>query len=342
MPTISVVIPAYNCADTIAETVNTVLAQSFADFELIVVESSSTDHTAEVLGTLQDSRMQVLSMPQGTAAVNRNRGAKAAQGEFISFLDSDDLWTATKLESQHRALMENPAAALVYSWTNCIDEEGKFLRRCSYVHWSGNVLDKLLLDDFIGSGSNVMLRQAAFWAVGGFDETLTNAEDTDLWMQIGLKYPFTVVPEAQILYRIRTTSKSSNIQRMERCNLRVIEKAYAAAPLKYHCLKPYSLANLYKYLLYRALEVDPGKQQTWLITRFIVQAIVLDRSLLKTKVIYKAMLKLLVLAALPNAVAARLTEQFQQAFNTSTFLGYEITTLDTSTLDTAASTGSAP
>lgn len=276
MPTITVVIPAYNCEATIAETVESVLAQSFTDFELLIIESGSTDGTARVLEKLQDPRIRVLSYPQAPVSINRNRGAAQAAGEFITFLDADDLWTADKLALQHQALAEAPEAALVYSWTNCIDEQGTFLRKCSYVHWSGNVVEKLLLDDFIGNGSNVMIRRQAFLALGGFDESLTNAEDTDLWMRLGLKYPFAVVPKPQILYRIRAGSKSSNIQRMEACNLRVIEKAYAAAPDQYQYLKSYSLANLYKYLLYRALEVTPGEQQTGLILRFISRAISTD------------------------------------------------------------------
>ncbi|MEM9003506.1 MAG: glycosyltransferase [Cyanobacteria bacterium P01_F01_bin.86] len=328
MPPISVIIPVHNGAKTIAETVESVLAQTFADFELIVVESGSTDNTAEILATIQDPRLKVLSYAKAPVSINRNRGVSQATGEFVSFLDADDLWTPDKLEAQHAALLAAPEAALAYSWTNCIDTKGKFLRRCSYVHWSGNVLEKLLLDDFIGNGSNVMIRRQAFLDVGGFDEALTNAEDTDLCLRLALKYPFAVVPKAQVLYRIAPNSKSSNIQRMETCNLRVIEKAYELAPEQYQYLKPYSLGNLYKYLLYRSLEVEPGKQQTGLILKFLYRAIATDVSLLQKKVIYKAFIKLLVLTMVPEKGAIALMDRFHQAFNTSTFLGYEITNLD--------------
>lgn len=324
MPLLSVIIPAFNAQTTIKDTIESVLKQSLADFELIVIDANSTDRTLEVISKITDSRIKIFSYPQANVAVNRNRGFKHASGDFISFLDADDLWTLNKLEAQYKALVETDAV-VAYSWTNCIDESGKFLRKCSYVNWTGDVYAKFLLDDFIGSGSNVMIRRQAFIKVNGFDETLTNAQDTDLWLRLAALYNFIVVPEAQILYRIRTNSMSSDILGLEQSNLTVIERAFAHQKAKqFQYLKRYSLGNLYKYLSYKALEAKPGQQKNLHAARFILTAIRNDLALLFKPIIIKALIKLVVMIILPSKITQIIFNKFPQLANTSTFLGYEI------------------
>ncbi len=324
MPLISVIVPVFNAQKTIKDTIDSVLRQTVTDFELIVINASSTDTTLEVISQIIDSRIKVFSYPQANVAVNRNRGFKHAIGDFISFLDADDLWTRNKLEAQYKALVKTDAA-VAYSWTNCIDESGKFLRKCSYVNWTGDVYAKFLLDDFIGSGSNVMIRRQAFTEVNGFDETLTNAQDTDLWLRLAALYNFVVVPEAQILYRIRANSMSSDILGLEQSNLTVIESAFAHEKAKQlQHLKRYSLGNLYKYLSYKALEANPGKQKNLHAIRYILTAIRNDSDLLFKPIIVKAIIKLVVMMLFPSEIAQTIFNKFPKLANTSTFLGYEI------------------
>lgn len=323
MPVISVVIPVYNGEKTIGETVQSILHQTFSDFELIIINSGSTDRTLDVLTTFNDARIKIFTYDKAIVAVNRNRGFQNSSGALITFIDADDLWTTDKLEAQSKALTAAPDAAVVYSWTNCVDEQGNFLRQCSYVNWTGNVLPKLLLDDFIGSGSNIMIRRDAFEAVGGFDESLSNAEDTDLALRLAVRYEFTVVPAPHVLYRISSVSKSANTLKMEEANLRVIDRAFKAAPASLHYLKPYAIGNLYKYLLYKALNAPPGQQKMLITARLIVQGIITDPALLKTPVIYKAMLKFMIITLLPPQQAETLLLKFPRLANTSTFLGYE-------------------
>ena len=166
---ISVIIPVYNGENTIKETIESVLKQTFTNFELIIINADSTDKTLSIISQIKDERVKVFSYPKANVAVNRNRGFKHATGEYITFLDADDLWTSDKLADQYKALQENPQAAVAYSWTNCIDEHGKYLRKAAHENWNGDVYSKLLIDDFIGSGSNVMIRRDALIAVDGFD-----------------------------------------------------------------------------------------------------------------------------------------------------------------------------
>ncbi|MEO1403422.1 MAG: glycosyltransferase family A protein, partial [Cyanobacteria bacterium J06635_1] len=108
MPSISVVIPAYNSERTIGDTVQSVLAQTFTDFEIIVINDGSQDGTLACLGAIADSRLHVFSYDNAGVAISRNRGIEKAKGEYVAFLDADDLWVPEKLTEQYQALQESP------------------------------------------------------------------------------------------------------------------------------------------------------------------------------------------------------------------------------------------
>ncbi len=100
MPKISVIIPVYNAEETIKETLESVLSQTFSQFEIIVINDGSQDKTLEIVSRILDPRLKVLSYPNAGVSVSRNRGISQAAGEYVSFLDADDLWTPDKLETQ--------------------------------------------------------------------------------------------------------------------------------------------------------------------------------------------------------------------------------------------------
>ena len=324
---ISVIIPVYNAEKTIQETIESVLNQTFTNFELIIINSDSTDATLSIVNQIKDERIKVFSYPKANVAVNRNRGFKHANGDYITFIDADDLWTDDKLTAQYTALESNPQAGVAYSWTNCIDKNGKFLRKTSHRNWSGDVYSKFLLDDFIGNGSNVMIRRELLTEVGGFDEILTNAQDTDMWLKLSAITDFDCVPKPQVLYRILPNSMSSNVLGLEKSNLEVIQRSFAREKAKeLQHLKPIAIANLYKYLCYKALTAAPGKQQSAVAARFLLTAIKTDISLLFKPIIFKAILKLTAMVVLPANWATKIFQKLPQLSNTSTFLGYEKTT----------------
>src|SRR5919202_991349 len=144
MRLISVIIPVYNGEKTIQETIESVLKQTFSNFELIVIDDGSQDSTLQIVSTIQDTRLKIFSYSNAGVSTSRNRGLSHATGEFISFIDADDLWTLDKLESQLKALQENPNAAVAYSWTNWIDRSNQLLGRGSYLPEQGDVFAKLL------------------------------------------------------------------------------------------------------------------------------------------------------------------------------------------------------
>src|SRR5919199_2876382 len=230
MPLISVIIPVYNGEKTIRETLESLLNQTFTDFEVLVINDGSQDATLDIVSSIKDPRFKVFSYPNAGPSASRNRGVAMASGEYISFLDADDLWTPDKLEAQLKALQTHPEAALAYSWTDFINESNQFLRRGSYINVTGDVYKHLLLTDFLENGSNPLVRKKALEEVGEFDESLTHGEDWDMWLRLAVHYPFVAVPSPQILYRVYAHSSSFNISKLEAGCLQVINRAFAQAP----------------------------------------------------------------------------------------------------------------
>ena len=247
MPKISVIIPAYNVSSTIKSTVQSVLKQSFSDFELIVIDDGSTDNTKEIVRDIKDSRIKLFSYYNGGLSVARNRGLKQATGEYIAFLDADDLWTEDKLEKQLAVLQANPKAGVAYSWTRYIDEQGNMLYDCNPIAFEGNVLGQLLLTNFLHNGSNPLICSQAVKLVGEFDPKLKSSEDWDYYLRLAAHYSFMVVPEYQILYRKTSTNLSSNVERMRQTSCIVLERAYQKAPQSLQYLRNQSLSVLHLY-----------------------------------------------------------------------------------------------
>lgn len=322
MPLISVVIPVYNGEKTIQKTIESVLNQTFTNFEIIVLNDGSQDATLEIVSKIQDSRIKVFSYPNAGPNPTRNRGTYHACGEYISFIDADDLWTPDKLESQFKALQENPQAVVAYSWTDYIDESGKFLHQGSYMSVSGDVYAKLLLIDFIASGSNPLIRRQALTEVGGFDETLTHGEDWDMWLRLAKHYQFVAVPSPQVLYRKSANSRSCNISKMEAGGLQVIERAFNQAPSSLSYLKPFSLANFYKSLTFRALEGISERQRGLVAARYLWHSFRTDPALLRARVIWKVLFRIVVMALLPPQQAQALLTKMKGLSNINALHGY--------------------
>lgn len=304
MPLISVIIPAYNSATTIKKTIESVLNQTFTDLELIVINDGSTDSTLVTVESIKDERLKVFSYPNSGVAESRNRGIALSKSDFISFIDADDLWTPDKLERQLRALQSEPKAAIAYSWTDWIDEKDNFLRAGSHITVNGDVYQQLLLRDFVESGSNPLILLTALKEVGGFDASLTNAHDWDMWLRLARSFEFVAVPSVQILYRISTNSMSTNVWGMEAASLKVIERQYnQVAPIAQHMIKD-ALASRYQYLTFKAIEGIPSQKKALASVRFFLLAVRYDPTwLLQKKTILIVLFKITVTTLLPSQQA---------------------------------------
>jgi glycosyltransferase involved in cell wall biosynthesis len=245
MPVISIVIPAYNAERTILETIASVRQQTFTDFELIVINDGSTDRTLDLLRTIEDDRLKVFSYSNGGLATARNRGICKSTGEFIAFLDADDLWANDKLELQLAALKAHPNAGLAYSWTYNMSEAGKLLYPVEPT-FSGAVYTDLLLWNFLSNGSNPLIRRQTIESVGEFRSPGTSA-DWDYWLRVAVKWNFILVPKHLVFYRHCANSMSTKLDIMKADILITIDRTFAEAPVEFQYLKKRCLAITYQY-----------------------------------------------------------------------------------------------
>ncbi len=287
MPTISIIIPAYNAEHTIIETIQSVQKQTLSDFELIIINDGSTDQTLNLLNNIQDSRLKVFSYENGGVSVARNHGISQAKGEFIAFLDADDLWTPDKLELQLAALQQNPEAGVAYSWIYNMGEKGEFFQVGHQVSFEGNVLAKLLIGNFLANGSNPLIRKQAIESVGKFDSTLTYGEDWEFYLRLAVHWSFVVVPKPQILYRQSSSAATTKVEVMEERLLLLTEKLFQSAPQELQYIKNQSLATTYQYLtgmyLARVNDISQVKQasQQLMMAIRLYPKILLDRITLR-------------------------------------------------------------
>jgi glycosyltransferase involved in cell wall biosynthesis len=308
LPKISVIIPAYNSEKTISHTIKSVLNQTLSVLELIVINDGSQDSTLEVIRQIQDSRIKVFSYSNAGGNVSRNRGLNRAVGEFVSFLDADDLWTPDKLQSQFKALQENVTAKVAYSWTDYIDTNGQFILSGKRINVNGNVYENLLLSNFLENGSNPLICRKSLITLGGFDESLSAAQDWDMWLRLASKFDFICVPSVQILYRISANSVSCNLVRQEKSCLQVLQRAYKERPYLRDVTRTtvknswnISLANLYKYLVCKALQKPFNRQKGLVAAKFLWNYFLNDPAKLQNiNFTLKLLLKTIIILTLPT------------------------------------------
>ncbi|MEH1967921.1 glycosyltransferase [Nostoc sp.] len=328
LPKISVIIPVYNSEKTIKQTIQSVLNQTFSELELIVINDGSQDSTLEVIRQIRDSRIKVFSYSNAGGNVSRNRGLHRAVGDFVSFLDADDLWTPDKLQSQLKALQENVTAKVAYSWTDYIDINGQYLLSGQRIKLNGNAYENLLLNNFLENGSNPLICRKSLITLGGFDESLNAAQDWDMWLRLASKFDFICVPSVQILYRISANSVSSNLVRQEKSCLQVLERAYKERPSLRDATRTtlkhswnISLANLYKYLTCKALQKPFSRQKGLASARFLWKYFINEPSKLQNlRFTLKLLLKIVIICTSPTLLYSILNRREVRSQETETLL----------------------
>ena len=196
-PKVTVIIPTYNRARYLGEAIRSALAQTYGDFELIVVDDGSTDATAELVGAYRDRRLRYLSQPHRGISAAVNLAIRSARGGYIARLDSDDLWFPDMLATLVPVLDAEPEIGVVYGRGQGIDDEGRRLPHTQGLpeRFPDDSLRSLLYDNSI---CNVALvaRRACFNRAGLYDETLLANEDWDMWLRVARHYRFAFVDRA--------------------------------------------------------------------------------------------------------------------------------------------------
>ncbi len=222
---VSVVIPVYNGARCVRRAIDSVLAQTCRDFELIVVNDGSTDETAEVLAGLGD-RIRVVNKANGGLSSARNAGIGAANGDYVAFLDADDWWLPRKLERQMEWLRAHPDATFCSTAARIVDAQGKPLREWRSPAFPGSTLEAIFAANgyVAGSGSAVIARREALFAAGGFDERLGSLEDIDMWMRLAARGAYHCIDEPLAVVEKRPDSMSRQLDVMRDAAIRVMRK----------------------------------------------------------------------------------------------------------------------
>lgn len=221
---VSVVIPAYNAAAFVRDAIDSVLAQTYPEIEIVVVNDGSTDDTPQILAAFGD-RVRAHHQPNAGLSAARNIGARLATGDWIAFLDADDLWLPRKIEAQIAA-----AGACRWSYTNRFNfgARGAVPERQSDVTLmtGGDVFEPLLLRGNFITVSSVMIDKALFEETGGFYHQAGGCEDWDLWLRVSaLSQPVSYVDEPLVRYRFTPTSMSANHRTMAPARQAVVARA---------------------------------------------------------------------------------------------------------------------
>ena len=223
-PFFSVIIPAYNREIFLKKSVDSVLAQTFMDFELIIIDDGSTDNTPEVISSYKDKRLIHIQQQNSGVSNARNKGLTNAKGSFIAFLDSDDWWTENKLE-RTREFIEQFPDIMIFHTEEIWYRNNKLLEQLKKHKKPSGFVYKHALPLCCISISTAVIGQDVFKDIGTFDETLEACEDYDFWLRAVNKYKVKLIPEY-------LTSKdggrpdqlSSSVWGLDRFRIKALEK----------------------------------------------------------------------------------------------------------------------
>lgn len=221
---VSVIVPTYNRAHLVREAIESVLAQTRQDYEILIVDDGSDDHTREALAGVM-SHITYRRIPHSGASAARNVGLEMSSGERIAFLDSDDVWHARFLEKMEAALDAAPWAGFAYCDYEMAGPGGTLCAAClpAGAKIRGNIFARLLQDDFIATGA-IVIRRECLAGIGGFDPRLRVAHDWDVWLRLARRHAAECVDEPLVRIRSHPGSLTQDEQAICADNLLILSK----------------------------------------------------------------------------------------------------------------------
>lgn len=283
MHLVSVVVPAFNVSATLAETLRSILAQTYPYFEVIVVDDGSSDSTVSIAESFaEDCRVRIVRQPNRGLAGARNTGIAASRGDYVAFCDADDLWEPNKLEAHVAHLNHEARVGVSYAGSSLIDDAGKLLRQAQRPRLKNVAPKHILKRNPVGNGSAPVIRRAVFEEIAYrpsheklrdwyFDETFRQSEDLECWLRIALttNWAFEGIPGLLTRYRINQGGLSAATHKQLASWERMIAKLHPLDPSLF--AKHAGLARAYqlRYLCRRAIsdldgEAAAGWAAEWL------------------------------------------------------------------------------
>lgn len=280
MKLVSVVMPVYGAEKYVALAVQSVLDQTYSNFELLVVDDGCRDRSIEICRQFTDPRIRIIHQANRGLAGARNTGIRHATGEYIGLLDADDLWVPEKLEKHLAHLEQSPQVGVSYCRSAFIDETGNPLGIYQIPKLKGIDTRHLLCRNPVSSGSVPVFRRQVFEEIRFqdnlygevedffFDEAFRRSEDFECWLRISLKtqWQFEGIPDVLTLYRVNSSGLSADVDDMLRYLDKTLDKVRSYAP---QIMQWESAAKAYllRYLARRAVNLKDGKTAVSYINR---------------------------------------------------------------------------
>jgi cellulose synthase/poly-beta-1,6-N-acetylglucosamine synthase-like glycosyltransferase len=269
---VSVITPVYKVEQYIAETVRSVLAQTYPEFELLIVDDGSPDRSVEICQQFQDPRIKIIRQENRGANAARNEGIRQAKGDYLAFLDGDDLWLPEKLEKHVEHLESSPQIGISFSRSAFIDEAGNPLGIYQIPKLEGITIGHIFCRNPISNGSCAVFRREVFEAIKYqdnlygdtqdfyWDERLQGSQDIDCWFRIAIQTDWQMegIPESLTLYRVNSGGISANLLKKQESWEQVIEKTRSYAPDIVAQWENPARAYHLRYLARRAVTLKEG------------------------------------------------------------------------------------
>lgn len=256
---VSVVIPCFNSLDWLPQTVDSVLAQTFTDFEVVLVDDGGSDELDKWAAELGDQRVRVVRQDNAGVSAARNLGIREAKAPLIAFLDSDDLWVPKTLEWFVEAFDASPEVGVVYGHYDVIDDNNQPTGRVEAHSFSGEVWADFVETNAVGM-SAAMVPAAVFADVGVFqvnrDKFPIDVEDWELWIRIADTYPAAVVAEIVCHHRRHDSNSSTNTESLELAYRNMLEEVFSDQPPHRMKMQPVATARAEVVLAWHSLNDD--------------------------------------------------------------------------------------
>ncbi len=225
-PLVSVIIPAYNAEPYLRRAIDSILVQTYPCIEIIVVNDGSTDGTIELVNSYKNQPIHLISKVNGGMSSARNTGLRAAQGEFIAYLDADDYWMPAKITSQVTLLQNHPEIGFCSTSTKVETPDGFFVNEWSCPNIQISTLHTIFINNsaIAGSASSILVRKSIQDKAGMFDETLTGLEDTDMWIRYAALSEYICIADTLTVILKRSQSVSRNLNNMRASAIAVYKK----------------------------------------------------------------------------------------------------------------------
>jgi glycosyltransferase involved in cell wall biosynthesis len=286
LPLVSVIVPAYNAEDFIAQTLDSIISQTYQNIEILVVDDGSEDRTPEIVESFAQRNQRITLLRQANAGVAaaRNLAIEKSSGEYMAPIDADDIWYPQKLEKQVECMLKGgPSVGLVYARSVIIDENNSVLKKImSYLDpvssvIEGDVYAALVYTNFVGNASVPLIRRSCLERVGGYNYQLREqkaqgCEDWDIYLRIAEFYQLRVVPEYLIGYRETISSMSCNCTSMAKSYQLVLEDVEQRHPEIPSFIYKWSRSNFYVYLIHQSLRTG----QHWSTLYWLYKAFRVD------------------------------------------------------------------